>query len=115
MLLRHLAAYAELAAQDMGQAQREWSARLSATVLSVAAALFAVMMGCLAVIASTWDTPHRLAAIVWMGVAFAASALLALLYRSQLLRNQSPFLSTVRREWREDRVILDRILSPDAE
>ncbi len=115
VLLRHLAAYVDLALQDLGRAKRDWAVRLSATVLAGAAGFFAVMMGCLGVIATTWDTPHRLAAIAWMGGGFLALAVLALLYRSQILRTQSPFMSNVRREWQEDRVILDHILSSDAD
>jgi uncharacterized membrane protein YqjE len=73
------------------------------------------MMGCLLVVAMTWDTPHRVSAIVWMGVAFLAVAVIAVAYRFQVVKSQARFLATVRREWAEDRVILDRILSPDEE
>jgi uncharacterized membrane protein YqjE len=115
VLLRHLAAYADLVAQDLGTARRDWSAQLSAAVVAAGAVFFAVMMGCVGVIASTWDTPHRLTAIAWLGGGFLVVAVLAVVYRSQMLRAQSPFLATVKRDWHEDRVILDRILSPDPE
>jgi len=36
-------------------------------------------------------------------------------FRFQVLSAQPPFLATVRREWKQDRVILDHILSPDEE
>jgi hypothetical protein len=38
-------------------------------------------------------------------------AVIALLYRANMLRDQAPFLASVRRAWEEDRVILERILS----
>ncbi len=70
-------------------------------------------MGCLLVIACTWDTHYRVAAIAWMGGGFLIVAVASALYRSKLARSQAPFLSSVRREWREDRVILERMLSSE--
>ena len=82
-----------------------------ASSLAAASLLFAVMMACLAVVAGTWDTPHRVSAIAWMGTGFLALAVIALLYRSRLVRAQLPFLATVKGEWQEDRLILNRVLS----
>jgi uncharacterized membrane protein YqjE len=111
VLLRHMAAYAELAARDFGRAQRDATTQLLASVLVIASLFFVVMMICLAVIATTWDTPHRVTAIAWMAGGFALLALGAVLYRSRIMRDRLPLLSAVRREWQTDRVILDRILS----
>lgn len=113
VLLRHLAAYVDLAGENLGRAGGDLKAHLTATALAAAAGFLAVLMGCLYVVAGTWDTPHRLAAIGWMGGVFFACALLALLYRSRMARSQPPFMADVRREWREDRAILNRILSGD--
>ena len=44
-------------------------------------------------------------AIAWMGTGFLALAVIALLYRSRLVRAQLPFLATVKGEWQEDRLI----------
>jgi uncharacterized membrane protein YqjE len=110
-LLRHLAAYVELAALDFARAQREVSARLLASAIVLICILFAVLMGCLAIVAATWDTPYRMAAIAWMGGGFLVVAVAAAIYRSSVVRTQSPFLATVRREWHQDRVILERVLS----
>jgi uncharacterized membrane protein YqjE len=114
-LLRHLAAYIELAGQDLARTQREVTAQLMASIVGAVSALFAVLMGCLAVVAYTWDTPHRVAAIAWMGGGFLVLAVGAAVYWSRVVREQSPFLASVRREWSEDRVILERILSSDQE
>src|SRR5450631_1069065 len=114
-LLRHVLAYAELAGQDLDQLQRDFGARLLAAVIVGICVFFLVLTGCLLVVAMTWDTPHRVSAIIWMGVAFLLIAVIAVAYRYQVLNSQPPFLATVRREWAEDRVILDRILSPDEE
>jgi uncharacterized membrane protein YqjE len=115
VLLRHLAAYLELAGQDLARTQREVTAQLAASAILAVSLLFAVLMGCLAVVAATWDTPYRVAAIAWMGGGFLVVAVLAALYRSSVAKGRSPLLSSVRREWQEDRVILERILSSEQE
>jgi len=114
-LLRHVLAYVELAVQDLDQLQRDFGARLLAAVIVAICVFFLLLTGCLLVVAMTWDTPHRVSAIVWMGVAFLTVGVIAVAYRFRVLSSQQPFLATVRREWREDRVILDHILSPDEE
>jgi uncharacterized membrane protein YqjE len=112
-LLRHLGAYVELAALDLERAKRDALSGIIASVLILVCVLFALLMGCAAVIAVTWDTPHRLAAIAWMGGGFVALALIALIYRSKTAASEPPFLDSVRREWKEDSVILERILADD--
>jgi uncharacterized membrane protein YqjE len=114
-LLRHIAAYAELAGQDLARTHREVSAELLASAMVAISVFFAALMGCVAVVAASWDTPYRVAAIAWMGGGFLVLAVLSALYRSKVVRERSPFLSSVRREWQEDRVILERILSTDQE
>jgi uncharacterized membrane protein YqjE len=114
-LLRHVLAYVELAVQDLDQLQRDFGARLLAAVIVGVCVFFLLLTGCLLVVALTWDTSHRVSAIIWMGVGFLLVAIVAVAYRFQVLSTQAPFLATVRREWSEDRVILDRILSPDEE
>jgi uncharacterized membrane protein YqjE len=112
-LLRHFAAYLELAGWDLAQTQRELAASLVAFVVVAVCAFFAVLMGCIAVLALTWDGPHRLSAILWMAAGFAFIACIALLYYSSLARTRSPFLASVRQEWRQDSVILEKILADE--
>jgi uncharacterized membrane protein YqjE len=112
-LLRHLAAYVDLASLDLARSQREIAAELLASAVVGICALFAVLMGCLAVVAYTWDTPYRLSAIAWMAGGFVLAAVIAAVYRSSVARSRSQFLASVRREWQEDRVLLERILSSD--
>jgi uncharacterized membrane protein YqjE len=114
-LLRHVLTYVELAVQDLDQLQRDFGVRLLAAAIVGLCVFFLLVTGCLLVVALTWDTPHRVSAILWMGLAFLTVAVIAVAYRFRVLSAQQPFLATVRREWREDRVILDRILSPDEE
>jgi len=68
-------------------------------------------MGCVVIVALTWDTPYRVPAVAWTGGAFLAAAVLALIYRSKVMKDQQPFLSSVKREWQEDVVVLESILA----
>ena len=114
-LLRHIGAYVELAGLDLARTQREIMAQVVASAVVAICALFAVFLVCLGVIAYTWNTPYRLAAIAWMAGGFVVVAIGAALYRARGARARSPLLADVRREWQEDRVLLERILSTDGE
>jgi uncharacterized membrane protein YqjE len=111
--MRHIGAYIDLAGLDLARTQREITAQVVALAIVAISILFAVFFICLGVIAYTWNTPYRVAAIIWMAAAFLVVAIGAAVYRSRAARSRSPLLSDVRREWQEDRVILERILSSD--
>lgn len=104
-------AYAELAVEDLEQAQRDLGAGLVASLIFGVCMLFLVFTACLAVVALTWDTPYRVTAIACMAGVFLVIALVAGLKRARVIGSKSRFLGTVRREWAEDRVILEKILS----
>ncbi|MHB8475134.1 MAG: hypothetical protein ACYDBZ_02460 [Steroidobacteraceae bacterium] len=110
-LLRHLVAYLDLVSLDLGRAQRELVAELVVSAILAICALIALLMGCLAVVAYTWDTPYRMTAIAWMGGGFLVAAIVAAGYRIKAARAKSEFLGSVRREWHADRALLERILS----
>ena len=110
-LLRHLVAYVDLAGMELAKAQREISSEFLATAIAAVCGLFAVFMGCLAVVAYTWDTPYRVTAIACMAGVFLAAAIAAAIYRYNVVRSRSEFLASVRREWHQDRVVLENILS----
>jgi uncharacterized membrane protein YqjE len=112
-LLRHVAAYVELVSLDLARAQREITTELLALAVVAICGLFAVFMGCLAVVAYTWDTPYRVAAIAWMGGGFVVVAIAAAVSRANVARAKSQFLASVRQEWQQDRILLERILSSD--
>jgi len=113
VLMRHVAAYIDLIAYDLAQWRRDFAIELLASVIAAVAVFFTLLLICAAVIAVTWDTPHRVAAIVWMAAIFLAVAVLALLYRSKIGKQQGPLLASLRREWQEDALILERILSDE--
>jgi uncharacterized membrane protein YqjE len=112
-LLRHCMAYVELAGEDLERNQRDLGARLLATAILLVCIFFVVLTGCLFVVALTWDTPHRVSAILWMGGVFMGVAVIAGLYRSRVIGPQTRLFENVRREWEQDRVIVERLLSPD--
>ena len=114
-LLRHMAAYAELAGQDLEQAQRDLGAQLMAAAVFVLGVVFLVFCLFVLVLALSWDTPYRVIAILSMGGAFALLSIIAAIYRSKLASRQAPCLGTLRREWSEDRVLLERILASGEE
>jgi uncharacterized membrane protein YqjE len=114
-LMRHIGAYVELVGLDLQRTQREIQAQLVATAIVAVCILFALFLVCLGVIAYTWNTPYRVAAIAWMAGVFVVVAIGALIYRARISRDRSPMFSDVQREWQEDKVILERILSSDGE
>jgi uncharacterized membrane protein YqjE len=112
-LMRHIAAYFELAALDLEQSRRDLTGNIIAGAIAGLALFFTLLMACAVVIALTWDTPYRVVAIGVMGGVFLIVAVAALIYRSQVAKGQAPFLASVRREWQEDVVILERIVADE--
>ncbi len=110
-LLRHFAAYIDLASLDLARACREFAAEFVATAIMAVCGLFALLMGCLVVVACTWDTPYRVAAVAWMAGAFLVGGIAAAVYRARVVRAKSPALDSVRRQWHADRALLERILA----
>ncbi|MEP6884701.1 MAG: hypothetical protein ABJC66_08130 [Gammaproteobacteria bacterium] len=110
-LLRHFAAYVDLASLDLARASQEFAAEFVASAIIAVCVLFALLMGCLVVVACTWDTHYRVAAIAWMAGAFSVGAVAAAVYRSSVVRKKLRMLNSVRTQWQEDRVLLEGILA----
>jgi uncharacterized membrane protein YqjE len=110
-LLRHIGAYLELLALDLEQSKRDLTMNILASVVAGVCVFFALLMGCVVIVALTWDTPYRVPAVAWTGGAFLAVAVLALIYRSKVMKDQQAFLTLVKREWQEDVVVLESILA----
>jgi len=112
-LLRHLAAYAELAALDFSRARRELGSVFIAAALAAISGLFCLLLVCLALIAYYWDTPYRVVAIGCLAGGFLLLGLIMLIYAKRLSGARTPFLSDLRREWKEDKVIIEHAVSSD--
>jgi uncharacterized membrane protein YqjE len=113
--MRHIGAYVELIGLDLQRAQREIISQMVATAIVAICILFALFLVCMGVIAYTWNTPYRIAAIAWMAGVFVVIALGALIFRSRISRERSTMFADLQREWQEDKVILERVLSSDDE
>jgi uncharacterized membrane protein YqjE len=111
ILLRHLGAYAELVEQDLAVAQRQFTARLLAMSVIVFAALFTVLLICVAIVAATWDTAARMTAIYWMIGVFAVLLSIGIGYLARINAQSQSLLASVQREWAVDRLILDEFLA----
>jgi uncharacterized membrane protein YqjE len=114
-LFRHLAAYAELAALDLGRSGREFKAQLAASIFVAVSGLFALLMACLLVVAFTWDTPYRIQAIAWMLGGFVAICIIGMLVRSGKVRASTPPFAELKQQWAEDRVIFEHMLATQHE
>jgi uncharacterized membrane protein YqjE len=114
-LLRHLVAYVELVSLDLIRAQREIATGVVMSAVVALCGVFALLMGCLAVVAYTWDTPYRLAAIGWMGGGFLVAAIVAAVYRANAMRARAQLFGELRREWQADRDLLEHLLSSSQE
>ena len=114
-LLRHLAAYGELFALDISRAQREISASLVVALVAAVGVFFSLLFGCVALIAYYWDTPYRVTVVALIAGGFLLIAVACYLYQASLTRRRSPFLADLKREWEQDRVLLEKLLSADEE
>jgi uncharacterized membrane protein YqjE len=110
-LLRHLGAYVELIAFDLERSRRDLVANILVSMVAGVCVFFAVLMGCVVIIALTWDTPYRVAAVACTGGAFLTVAVIALIVRSKIMKEQKLFLASVKREWQEDVVVFENILA----
>ena len=113
--MRHIGAYVDLVSLDVARAQRELTAQLIASAVMAICIVFTILMLCLGVVAYTWDSDYRVTAIVAMGGAFALIAIVMAIYRARAGRAHSPLFADLKREWAQDRVILEHLLSPDEE
>jgi hypothetical protein len=99
-LLRHLFAYGELAYAEGVIAARGVRRRMIGGAIACVAGGFAVLMGCVWVIAATWDGPNRQLAVGAMCVGFLLVAASGVLYAFGG-GSWVPF-EHLRAEWRRD-------------
>jgi uncharacterized membrane protein YqjE len=112
-VFRHLGAYAEVAAQDFALLKSVAVERLRALVVLMMSGGLAILLTCVLIIALTWDSDYRNLVIGLMAGVFAVIAVLS---ANVLRRRDSSFaqpFAGVRKEWHEDRVLLQRLLLRD--
>lgn len=107
-VLRHLDAYAELAAEDTREAAVIVARKLAAVLLAAVAAFVSLLMLCTWLLALAWDGPWRNWVAAGLAIGFA---LVALALALPVLRPGSAhpaFFARTRLEFGRDRDLLER-------
>jgi len=107
-LLRHLAAYVELLAEETGDALRQWRRQAIGLVVTAIAGAMALLLGCAWIIAANWDGPHRVTAPAILCLFFIAVALTAWIWLRAGPPHAPPY-SKLRSELREDRRVIAQL------
>jgi len=110
VLLRHIDAYGEVAAEDAKDAASSLSASLHLGAAAFGAALVATLMLCVWIVMLTWDQPWR----GWVPFGLAALFALGAYGCLRAMRRRQPGAATLfarlRGEWRRDRDLMERAL-----
>jgi hypothetical protein len=105
LLLRHLAAYAELAAGEVAAAATDLQRRLVLGAVAAMAGLLSLALAVTWLVAATWDTPWRLWTIGGLALGFA---LIALGAARSAGRAPSPPFAVLKEQWAADSALLER-------
>ncbi len=100
-LLRHLFAYGELAYEEGVLAAQRMRRRLLGAAIGCMAGMLALMMGCVWVIAATWDGPNRMVAVGALCIGFLLIAMIGIAYGFGGDSARVPF-EQLRAEWHND-------------
>jgi len=107
--VRHAGAYTDLILSDLEVASAALRQRLLAAAVMACALMFAILMGCLWLIAATWETVARywvIAGLLGLFLAIAAAAF----WRLKLLTAGAPgVLPQTAGEWAKDRRLLEEL------
>jgi len=107
--VRHAGAYTDLILSDLEAASAALRQRLLAAAVMACALMFAILMGCLWLIAATWETVARywvIAGLLGLFLAIAAAAF----WRLKLLTAGAPgVLPQTAGEWAKDRRLLEEL------
>jgi uncharacterized membrane protein YqjE len=107
--VRHAGAYTDLILSDLDKASAALRRRLLAAAVMACALVFAILMGCVWLIAATWDTVARywvIAGLLGLFLAIAAAAF----WRLKLLTAGAPgVLPQTAGEWAKDRRLLEEL------
>src|ERR1700747_659984 len=101
--VRHAGAYTELLLSDIDATRVLLRRRVVAGSVLAAASVLAAGMGCVVIIALTWDTAARRWAIAALLLVFLAVAALSWWKLSTLRAAEPPLLAQTAREWEKDR------------
>jgi hypothetical protein len=112
LVLRHLAAYLELTAEEVAALVRDLTQRVLAVAMALVAGIVALLLGCLWVTALAWDTPWRGMVIGSLVVLFGlTAAILGARATRGWKPGQRPF-ARLRTEWESDQLLLQDAFAP---
>jgi hypothetical protein len=102
-VLRHLIGYGELLYEEGGEVARRLRRSLVGFAIAAVAGFIALELGCLWIIAATWNGPNRLTAVGALCIGFALIAVISAAYAGnvQSAGGHRPF-ARVREEWQAD-------------
>jgi uncharacterized membrane protein YqjE len=106
LLARHALGYADLATEELTVAGALLRQRVLAAATCAVAAGFAVLMFCCLAIAVSWDTPHRIAVIAVLALAFVTASIIAGEVARRLRTKSAQLCPRLRKEWINDRELL---------
>ncbi len=107
-ILRHLFAYGELLREETAEAVHRARRRFFGIAVAYTAAVMAIAMGCLWVIAATWDGPNRLTAVGGLCIGFVLIAVIGVAYAVGARAGDGTF-QQLRAEWSADMQELARL------
>ena len=101
-VLQHLIAYGELLFEESVEAAGRLRRAVIGLAIAAAAAFIAAELGCVWIIAATWNGPHRLIAVGALCIGFVLIAVVGGVYAAfQVAGARRPFERT-RAEWQVD-------------
>ena len=109
-LCRMALAYADLGLADLETAYIVMRRRVQAAVACVLCSLCAMLAALAWLIAATWDTPFRGAALGTVSISFVFAALAAGFSSGLWSRSQPDLFENVKAEWERDRVAIAQVL-----
>lgn len=100
-ILRHVFAYGELLCEESIEAVQRARRRVIGIAVAYTAGVMAVALGCLWVIAATWNGPNRLTAVGGLCIGFILIAIIGGAYAIGA-RGRAGAFAQLRVEWRAD-------------
>jgi hypothetical protein len=111
VVVRHAGAYTDLIMSDLESMWNGLVGQVWAGIVLVAALLLTVMLGCVWIIAITWNTDRRGTAIAILATFFLGVAALAYRHLRSLAGSFPRGLSRTARAWGQDRLFLEDVLN----
>jgi hypothetical protein len=111
VVVHHAGAYTDLIMSDLESMWDGLVSRVWAGIILVGALLITVMLGCVWIIAITWNTDRRGTAIAILATLFLGVAALAYRHLRLLAGSFPRVLSRTARAWGQDRLFLEDVLN----